>query len=140
MATVRTEVAGGAGHAWASGRGTRLLLAALIAVTLLGAIVGMQVGRSSAGRDRAAAPAEPVYLHGRNLRGLDPIDPLYLHGRNLRGLDPIDPLYLHGRNLRGLDPIDPLYLHGRNLRGLDPIDPVYLHGRNLRGLDPLPED
>jgi hypothetical protein len=33
--------------------------------------------------------AEPVYMHGRNLRGLSPLEPVYMHGRNLRGLSPL---------------------------------------------------
>ena len=104
MATVRTEVAGG-GQASVGGWDSRFLLIALVVLTLSIAVVGILVSRSSAGRDRVVASAEPAYLHGRNLRGLDPITPVYLHGRNLRGLDPITPVYLHGRNLRGLDPL-----------------------------------
>jgi hypothetical protein len=107
MATVRTEVATGSGRAATAGRRSRLLLIVLIGLvlmTLFGALVGLRVSHPTAARDRAAA-ASPVYLHGRNLRGLDPVAPVYLHGRNLRGLDPIVAVYLHGRNLRGLDPI-----------------------------------
>jgi hypothetical protein len=77
----------------------------LVVVTLFGAVLGLQVSRSSDDRARTGAQAEPVYLHGRNMRGLDPLLPVYLHGRNLRGLDPFLPVYLHGRNLRGLDPL-----------------------------------
>src|SRR6266498_906667 len=99
MATVRTEVAAGSGRASTGGRGSRLLLIVLIGlvlVTLFGALVGLRVTHPTAAHDRATA-ASPVYLHGRNLRGLDPIAPVYLHGRNLRGMDPIAPVYLHGR-------------------------------------------
>jgi hypothetical protein len=90
MATVRTEVAAGSGRASTGGRGSRLLLIVLIGlvlVTLFGALVGLRVTHPTAAHDRAAA--SPVYLHGRNLRGMDPIAPVYLHGRNLRGLDPL---------------------------------------------------
>jgi hypothetical protein len=107
MATVRTEVATGSRRAATGGRGGRLLLVVLIGlilVTLFGALIGLRVAHPNAAHDRAVA-ASPVYLHGRNLRGLDPVAPVYLHGRNLRGLDPVAPVYLHGRNLRGLDPL-----------------------------------
>jgi hypothetical protein len=106
MATVRTEVAAGSGRTSTGGGGRLLLVTCLVVVTLLGTVIGLKVTHPSAGHDRAAAAAGPVYLHGRNLRGLDPIAPVYLHGRNLQGLDPIAPVYLHGRNLQGLDPIE----------------------------------
>jgi hypothetical protein len=87
MASAQTEVAASGGYA---GRwGGRLLLIGLVVVTLFGAVLGLQVSRSSDDRGRTGAQAEPVYLHGRNLRGLDPLLPVYLHGRNLRGLDPL---------------------------------------------------
>ena len=105
MATAQTEVTVRDAPASAVRGGGRLFLIVLVILALAGTAVGMQLSRSSAGHDRTAAPAEPVYLHGRNLRGLDPIATVYLHGRNLRGLDPIAPVYLHGRNLRGLDPL-----------------------------------
>ena len=89
MATVRTEVAAGGGKASVGGWDSRFLLIALVVLTLSIALVGMLVSRSHAGRARAVASTEPVYLHGRNLQGLDPITPVYLHGRNLRGLDPL---------------------------------------------------
>jgi len=81
-----------------------VVLIGLVLVALFGALIGLRVAHPNAAHDRAVE-ASPVYLHGRNLRGLDPVAPVYLHGRNLRGLDPVAPVNLHGRNLRGLDPL-----------------------------------
>jgi hypothetical protein len=49
-----------------------ILLIGLVLVTLFGALVGLRVTHPTAAHERAAA-ASPVYLHGRNLRGLDPL-------------------------------------------------------------------
>jgi hypothetical protein len=49
---------------------------------LSGGIVGGAVNTPS--------ELEPVYMHGRNLRGLSPLEPVYMHGRNLRGLSPLN--------------------------------------------------
>lgn len=73
MASVQTEVAAGGGHASTGRWGGRLLLIGLVVVTLLGAVLWLQVSRSSDDRGRPGTQAEPVYLHGRNLRGLDPL-------------------------------------------------------------------
>jgi hypothetical protein len=57
---------------------------------LSGGIVG-GAEQTFVGGTAANTPSElkPVYMYGRNLRGLSPLEPVYMYGRNLRGLSPL---------------------------------------------------
>jgi hypothetical protein len=74
------------------------------------------------GGTAANTPSElkPVYMHGRNLRGLSRLEPAYMHGRNLRGLSPLSdklgtttPTELSGGIGNGL----PAEMYDRHQRG-----------------------
>jgi hypothetical protein len=49
--------------------------------------------------------AEQTFVGGTAANTPSELKPVYMHGRNLRGLSPLEPVYMHGRNLRGLSPL-----------------------------------
>jgi hypothetical protein len=67
--------------------------------------------------DNTPSELKPVYMHGRNLRGLSSLEPVYMHGRNLRGLSPLSgtntPSELTGGITGGL----PAEIYDRHQRG-----------------------
>ena len=110
MATVQAPRVVGSGDASVGRWRSRILLVALVVMALAGTIVGLTSSHSPVSHEQADAREAPVYLFGRNLRGLSPLpeeQAVYLFGRNLRGLSPLpEPVYLFGRNLRGLSPLE----------------------------------
>jgi hypothetical protein len=80
--------------------------------------------------------AEQTFVGGTAANTPSELNPVYMHGRNLRGLSPLEPVYMHGRNLRGLSPLSdqlgtntPTELSGGIGNGL----PAEMYDRHQRG-------
>jgi hypothetical protein len=54
---------------------------------------------------RSFGAAEQTFVGGTAANTRSELKPVYMYGRNLRGLWPREPVYMHGRNLRGLSPL-----------------------------------